>query len=115
MTATPAHNGVGGRRAGEVIARWSTPITPRRPLACSSCGERHQDAACPQCASPAGSTVGHMATLIEDGTGRPVIVVAQRRHGRWEPTRTLDATTDAIRALRRQHNTGGATSDGGLW
>ena len=56
-----------------------------------------------------------MATLVEDGTGRRVIVVAQRRHGRWEPTRTLDATPDAIRALRRQHNPAGTTSDGGLW
>ena len=115
MSAKPAPNGPGTGRAGEVIARWSTPITPRRPITCTSCGEAHKDQACPQCASPAGDTVGHMATLVEDGTGRRVIVVAQRRHGRWEPTRTLDATPDAIRALRRQHNPAGTTSDGGLW
>jgi hypothetical protein len=56
-----------------------------------------------------------MATVVEDGAGRRVIVVAQRRHGRWEPTRTLDATPDALRALRRQHDTAGTPSDGGLW
>jgi predicted amidophosphoribosyltransferase len=115
MSANPALNGQGLGRPGDVIARWSTPLPPRRPVACTSCGEAHKEAFCPQCASPAGSAVGHMATLVEDGAGRLVIVVAQRRHGSWEPTRTLDATTDAVRALRRQHDTAAAPSDGGLW
>ena len=115
MSTHPAPNGAAAGRAGEVIARWSTPLAPRRPVVCTSCDEAHKDAFCPQCASPAGGAVGHMATLVEDGAGRHVIVVAQRRAGRWEATRTLDATTDAIRALRRQHDPAGEPSDGGLW
>jgi predicted amidophosphoribosyltransferase len=114
MSPRPARNGQPVGRPGEVLARWSTPLPPRRPVTCTSCGETHKEAFCPQCASPAGSTVGHIATLVE-AAGRLVIVVAQRRHGSWEATRTLDATTDAIRALRRQHDAAGSPSEGGLW
>ncbi len=113
MSTSPARCPVG--RPREVIARWSTPLTPSRPLDCTSCGERHQATACPQCASPAGPTVGHMATLVENGAGQLVIVVAQRRHGSWEPTHTIEANHQAVRALRRQHNPAGATTGGGLW
>jgi hypothetical protein len=103
----PAHQAPG------IVARWAGR---RRTAVCGECGEPAAVAgtSCALCGQLPGEPVGMLATVIDTPAG-PRLVIATRIGGGWVPVRAVEATSEALRMVRRQHDTGRATAAGGLW
>jgi hypothetical protein len=98
-----------------VVARWTGRRSPTGPVCCDECGaEVEPGERCPACYQQAPTIrAGMLATVITTAGGQRRAVVAQRTPaGGWAPVRTVPATDDVIRALRRQDTTTTAVSFG---
>jgi hypothetical protein len=96
-----------------VVARWTGR---RRTAVCGECGEPAEVAgtSCAGCGQLPGEPVGMLATVIDTPAG-PRLVIAARAGNGWVPIRAVEATSEALRMVRRQHDTGRAAAAGGLW
>jgi hypothetical protein len=100
-----------------VVARWTGRRRQGAPVRCGECGEDAiSGAPCPGCRQIAGDAVAMMATVVDTPAGARLVIAERTRTG-WTPTRTVEATDEAVRVIRRQDT---ATEDvtasiGGLW
>jgi RNA polymerase subunit RPABC4/transcription elongation factor Spt4 len=99
----------------EVVARWWVRRQRARVQACMDCVRVFDGVVCPACGLLAEAVpVAAMAVVVElEGGARRLVVVERGEAGRWFASRTLPATDEAIRALRRQHQPHG--EDCGGW
>lgn len=91
-----------------VLARWVGRRGIGAPMVCDECGEDVEAGQrCPTCYQQAPtSRAGMLATVITTSRGERRAVIAQRTPaGGWAPVRTVPATGEVIRALRRQDTT----------
>jgi len=101
-----------------VVARWITRLPPRAGDRCDECGSALIGTACDRCGQLAGQAVGMLATVIDTPTGPQLVIARRTGHGDWTPIRTMRATAEALRAVRRPGATGPQVDQiagGGLW
>jgi hypothetical protein len=102
---------------GEVVARWSVRRRRARVQACLGCGRVFDGVACPVCGLLCEPVpVAQMALVVElAGGGRRLVMVERGEGGRWFAVRVMAASSEAIRALRRQHEHRPDDESGGGW
>ena len=95
-----------------VIARWATRRPTDHPTVCGECGQLVDAGAntCPTCRQATSTATGMIAVVIETTNGDHRLVIAERTaDGEWAPTRCMDPSPQAVRALARQDITPSAS------
>jgi RNA polymerase subunit RPABC4/transcription elongation factor Spt4 len=93
-----------------VVARWATHRTHSHSIRCSGCGWILEPGTlqCPQCREAASpEPTGMLAVVVVTGVGRRIVVAERTPSGGWAPTRSVPATGETVRVLRRQDCTDG--------
>jgi len=90
-------------RAG-IVLRRTVRRRVARPTTCAECGTAFDGIACPECGELVEARpVGQLGVVVEASDGRSWLVLAVRgTGGRWQPTRCLAASDEAVRMLARQ-------------
>lgn len=86
-----------------VVARWAGTPRTGRAVICGECGEAVTSGEhCGGCGQLAAEPVGMLATVLDTPSG-PLLVIAERDPAatRWVPTRTVAATSEAVRMVAR--------------